>query len=254
MAVESIGGINDDQWLTPLLINLDYRVDRMIRSTAEAAKIDCRLIRISAVDAHTLIDDPDYLTKGALACWESHKRAMLHLIKSPYNFALIFEDDFKIENYDRFQRLICDPSIFRNVDIFQFGFLVNDYKERIDLLFRNLENFVFSMLGKLDFVFLGRKFSFIHRLRVRRKQSLPLDWIADDFRAGAHAYLISRSAAIRILELNSPAFLTTDAFFSSLSTGRAFRIYRLRKSIVGQIDSVSSIKNWGAEVTRGDQI
>lgn len=254
MAVESFSGINDDQWFTPLLINLGYRVDRMIRSTAEAAKIDCQLIRIDAVDANTLEVDPDYLTKGALACWESHKLAMLHLIKSPYAFALIFEDDFKIEDYDRFQRLVSDPSIFRNVDIFQFGFLVNDYKERIDLFFRNIENFVFSMLGKLDLVFFGRKFSFIHRLRVRRKQSLPLDWIADDFRAGAHAYLISKSAATRILELNSPAFLTTDAFFSSLSTGKAFRVYRLRKSIVAQIDSVSSIKNWGAEVTRGDQI
>ena len=251
MASESISKVNDDQWFTPLLINLGYRVDRMIRSTAEGVKIDCQLIRIDAVDAHTLAEDPDYLTKGALACWESHKLAMLYLINSSYNFALIFEDDFKIENYERFQQWISDPSIFRNVDIFQFGFLVNDYKERIDLFFRNLENFVFSILGKFDFVFLGRKFTFIHRLRVRRKHSLPLDWIADDFRAGAHAYLISKSAAIRILALNSPAFLTTDAFFSSLGSGKAFRIYRLRKSLVGQIDSPSSIKNWGAEVPGG---
>ncbi len=252
--MKSIGQVNGGKWFSPLLINLGCRVDRMISSTAEAAKIDCQLIRIDAIDAHNLKVDSDFLTKGAVACWESHKQAMLYLTKSSYNFALIFEDDFKIENHDRFRRLISDASIFRNVDIFQFGFLVNDYKERIDLFFRNFENFVFSLLGKFNFVFLGRRFSFAHRLRVRRKQNLPMDWVADDFRAGAHAYLISKTAAKRILELNSPAFLTTDAFFSSLSTGKAFRIYRMRKSLVGQIDSASSIKNWGAEVTRGDQI
>jgi GR25 family glycosyltransferase involved in LPS biosynthesis len=248
---ESVIEVNKDDWFFPLIINLEYRVDRMSNSTVQAAMINCKLIRINAVDAHSILDVPEFLTKGAFACWESHKLAMQQLIDSPYNFALIFEDDFRIEKLSKFLRLVNNPEIFENVDIFQFGFLVNDYKERVDLIFRNLENFFFSTLGKINFSFFGKRISFIHRLRVRRKQNFPSSWVADDFRAGAHAYLVSKSAARKILKLNSPAFLTTDAFFSSLNSEKAFRIFRPQTSFVGQIDSPSSIKNWGAEVTGG---
>jgi GR25 family glycosyltransferase involved in LPS biosynthesis len=248
---ESVGKVKKDTWFLPLLINLEDRVDRLTSSNIEAAKINCELVRINAVDAHSILEVPEFLTKGAFACWESHKIAMQRLIDSPYSFAIIFEDDFRIEEISKFLRLVDSPEIFEHVDIFQFGFLVNDYKERVDLIFKNLENFFFSALGKINVSLFGKRISFVHRLRVRRKNNLPTDWVADDFRAGAHTYLVSRSAATKILKLNSPAFLTTDAFYSSLNSEKAFRIFRSYKSLVGQINSQSSIKNWGAEVTGG---
>jgi GR25 family glycosyltransferase involved in LPS biosynthesis len=249
MAKHLEGEAEDSTWFLPLVINLSHRKDRIESATAEALKFQCRLIRIDAIDANDISEVPDYVTKGALACWNSHKLAMHYLIESPYDFALIFEDDFNISSEDKFRQLINRPGLFINVDIFQFGYLINDYKERLDLLFRNIENFLFSILGRINLQIFGKQVSFSSRLRVRRKLHLPLNWVADDFRAGAHAYLISKSAARRILELNQPTFLTTDAFFSSLNSGRAFRVYRHTNSLIGQIVSPSSIKNWGAEVT-----
>jgi GR25 family glycosyltransferase involved in LPS biosynthesis len=252
MAHKSLVNPSDFSWFLPMLINLDHRNDRLASALDEAKKIDLDLIRVKATDAHDISYIPDFVTKGALACWDSHRAAMRYLLDSSHDYAIVLEDDFQLVHQKQFQALVCDPSKFKDVDIFQFGFLVNDYKERFDLLFRNTENLLFSLLGKLDFRISGKTVTLKNRLRVRRKLNVPINWVADDFRAGAHAYLISRTAAQRILELNSPTFLTTDAFFSSLNSGRAFRIYRSRKSLIGQMDSPSSIKNWGAEVVAGN--
>jgi GR25 family glycosyltransferase involved in LPS biosynthesis len=223
----------------------------MTNAISEADKLGLSLVRIEAVNAEEFTVAPSFVTKGALACWESHRLAMRTLINSSYDFALILEDDFQVLEPNLLKRLLDYPVKFEGIDIFQFGYLVNDYKECIDLLFKNVENFLFSLLGKVNLSLLGINISFSNRLRVRRKLKFPFTWVSDDFRAGAHAYLISKDAAKRILNLNEPTFLTTDAFFVSLNSVRAFHICRSRKSLVGQIDSPSSIKNWGAEVMGG---
>jgi GR25 family glycosyltransferase involved in LPS biosynthesis len=249
MQSDSIADSSEVPWFIPIVINLGHRNDRMANAISESSKLNLKLFRIEAVNADDLVITSSFVTKGALACWESHKLAMRHLLNSPYDFALILEDDFKILDFKAVNRLLDSPRNFQGVDIFQFGFLVNDYKERIDLIFRNLENFLFSILGKINVRIFNYKLSFSNRLRVRRKIDLPFNWVSDDFRAGAHAYLISKEAATRILTLNEPTFLTTDAFFVALNSAKAFRISRSYQSLIGQIDSPSSIKNWGIEIS-----
>lgn len=224
----------------------------MISAAAQTSLIGWNICRIEAINAFDLRDNSKFLTKGALACWQSHRLAMENLIQSDFNFALILEDDFSIKDFSKLKRLLGDPQIFDNVDVFQIGYLVNDYKERVDLIFRNLENWFFSFISLINFNFLGTTITFRDRVRVKRKFERPINWVADDFRSGAHAYLISRGAAEKILKLNHPPFLTTDAFFVSLNSGRAFRVYRRRKSLIGQLMSESSIKNWGVEIAAGD--
>jgi len=242
-----------NQWFIPLVINLSHREDRMINAICGADELGLNFVRIEAINADDFTVSPLFVTKGALACWESHKLAMRALLDSSHSFALILEDDFQVFEPKRLKQLLDCPERFEGIDIFQFGFLVNDYKERIDLVLKNIENFIFSLLGRINFKVFRFNFCFSNRLRVRRKLQLPFTWVADDFRAGAHSYLISKAAAKRILSLNEPTFLTTDAFFVSLNSVKAFRICRSSKSLVGQIDSPSSIKNWGAEVLGGFQ-
>jgi GR25 family glycosyltransferase involved in LPS biosynthesis len=213
------------------LINLDREVDRLNSSIEESQGLDCKLIRISAIDLNTLSEDSAlYVAAGVRAAWLSHMQCFKNFLESKNSFALILEDDFSIRNTDQFNKEVARV-IESSPDIVQFGFLVPGIDTRIKIIISNVEE---SFFRAFSFISRSLNLNSRRRLRIRRLFGVPSGYVIDDFQPGAHCYLISRKAAEIILELNEPQFLSIDDFFTAFARMRSLRFFRIKKSISGQ--------------------
>lgn len=225
------------------VINLEDRVDRFQESSLEARRCGIEVKFISAIDSHSLsVQKETFLTPQATACWLSHLKAMQELTDSGHDFGLILEDDFTVKRISKFKSTIENTNM-NQWDLIQIGFLNIGIRSRIDTLFANLENLLFYILAKLV-----KKFSWVSdsigdRLRVKRAEDVPWGYVPDDLRAGAHAYLITSKMAETLLkDYRNQNVLTADGFLIATNWTRPFRTLRLKKSLVGQTNSISSIK------------
>src|SRR5258706_4155157 len=89
------------------VINLARRADRMAMMTAQLAALGLVFERIDAVDAQTVSDDvlaPNWpalpkdrrLTRGAVCCFMSHRRAWERFLATDEPWASIIEDDARL--------------------------------------------------------------------------------------------------------------------------------------------------------------
>lgn len=227
--------------LTTYLINLESRPDRLNSAIFEAQKVGLQLKQITATPATLKNNSSDLLSPAALACWDSHKRAMEEFLATGDSHCIIAEDDFLISNRRDLAGQIQAINI-NDFDFLQIGFLNTGLLDRISRYLTNFESLFFinvaSIVSKSPS--LSEKYS--QKLRVRRNHKLPSFWVADDIRAGSHLYLISRRFAEIASRLNDPAFLTADGFYMALAWGKHFKMARTRQSYVRQSNSPSSIK------------
>jgi hypothetical protein len=142
-----------------LYINLDRRKDRNIHINKELKKLNWNgpIERISAIDGSTLNLDSlnmyfdnnsinqakntkkinfrpgSYMTKGALGCALSHRKAWLNIYNGKDNKVLILEDDIHIDNKfnDKLQKYL---KYIPDYDLLYLGFhdslnniVINDY-------------------------------------------------------------------------------------------------------------------------------
>ena len=213
------------------LINLDREVERLNSSIKESCGLVCELIRVPAIDLHSLPDNPKlFVSAGVRAAWLSHMQCLKIFLESEHSFALILEDDFSIRNADVFNNEVTRV-MESSPDIVQFGFLMPGIDIRIKILISNVEESFFRV-----FSFISRSLNLNSRtrLRISRLAGVPSGYVIDDFQPGAHCYLISRKAAGIILELNEPQFLSIDDFFTAFTRMRSLRFLRIKKSISGQ--------------------
>lgn len=223
------------------LINLELRTDRLKSAITEANKAGLNLERVDATPAVSNPNTLDILSPPAFGCWDSHKRAMSEFLKTDNSFCIIAEDDFLITNVASLAKQI--ESINLNAfDFLQVGFLNTGLLDRMSRIFANFESLIFISCSRImsRFPKISRKYS--QRLRVRRSYMLSYRWVADDIRAGAHFYIISRGFAETASKLNDPAFLTADGFYMALAWDKHFKMARTRHSYVKQSNSPSSIK------------
>ena len=228
------------------LINLDSRKDRLQESLIEANKVGIDFTRVSAIQPNNLSKSElnnSLLTPGALACLRSHQKVWSAIVASDLPYGLILEDDFQIRSPTKFFRLI-DRAEYEQLDLLQVGFLNMNFRYWIDIKIQNIESFIFILLSK----FFTKKFDGVaRRLRVKRHAPVRFGFVADDFRAGAHAYFISRLTAEKLLALPDTKYLTVDGFLCAIGWTRAFKVVRLSKSLINQRNSESSIRGWGSE-------
>jgi GR25 family glycosyltransferase involved in LPS biosynthesis len=231
------------------LINLDNREDRMFTSLDEANKCGIDLERISATKVSDLASEEiknSLLTEGALACLRSHQKAWQLISEGGEAYGMILEDDFYINNAKKLLK-VCKPENLKGIDILQVGYLRMNFRYWTDIQLQNIESKVFILLAKY-----AQKFDLkiSNKLRVKRHRNLALFQIADDFRAGAHAYIVSKQTALRLLEIYKSDFITVDGYLCALSWTRSFRVIRIAEPLVTQRKSESSIRNWGSEGNR----
>jgi GR25 family glycosyltransferase involved in LPS biosynthesis len=227
--------------LTTYLINLENRPDRLESAIFEAQKVGLQLRQIKATPATFNNNSSDLLSPAALACWDSHKRAMEEFLATEDSHCIIAEDDFLISNQKNLAGQIQAIDI-NDFDFLQIGFLNTGLLDRISRYLTNFESLIFISVAKIISKSSSLSAKYSQRLRVRRSYKVPIQLVADDIRAGAHLYLISRKFAEIASRLNDPAFLTADGFFMALAWDKHFKMARTRQSHVRQSNSPSSIK------------
>jgi len=225
------------------VINLAERTDRHMESTSEAKRCEISIKFVSALNAESfLVDTKPIRSPQASACWFSHMKAMRELVSSGHEYGLILEDDFEVNDVQRFKRILINVCEF-DWEIYQIGFLNNGIRSKVDLIFANYESYFFILLAKLTNRFSIFSSKLGNRLRINRAQNLGIGFAVDDLRAGAHAYFIkAETAKIILRDYQNQNVLTTDGFLISTNWTRPFRSLRLKKSVVGQSSSKSSIR------------
>jgi GR25 family glycosyltransferase involved in LPS biosynthesis len=224
------------------LINLGTRLDRLNSSVIEAKKLELNLIRVEAIPAFTNPSNGGLLSPSAHACVESHMKALRLFLATDSEHCLILEDDFIVLSHRRVVDTF-DRIDLRDWDFVQIGFLNTGFRDRIFRLLTNYETSIIRLVETLDRHFSPKSLRVSSRLRIKRIKKVPRGFVPDDIRSGAHAYVISRKMAEKVLLLNNPAFLTVDGFYSALAWDKSFKMMRVRKSFINQSNSPSSIKN-----------
>jgi GR25 family glycosyltransferase involved in LPS biosynthesis len=225
------------------IINLASRTDRKQHVLDQISKFQLNAILLEAVSVDEL--EPKnlgFLTPPAMACWQSHLKVFESFLQTNEPRVVVFEDDFRIKDLAALERYIRRVNL-EDFEIIQIGFLVNSYREQVDILLKNFEFSVFSLLSRVCVrnSFLRARFG--SRLRLRRASGVPIGFVPDDLRAGAHAYILSRNAASRITnDFKEQNVLTADGFLIASNWTKPFRTLRLHRSFVDQIESPSSIR------------
>lgn len=208
------------------VINLDRREDRLQDISAGLGKLGIMFSRIQAVDGSRDKASPDtkLLSAGHQACWESHQLAFKAFLKDETPYALILEDDAEVSGLS--EKVVAHIAGFMEeteLDVLQLGFISHLYKfPRVSPLIQAVG------------AFFGR--------RVVRVGGLGLAVFAE-FRAGTHAYMVSKKAAEELIGANLPATLAADNFMAALAFANGkdseVRMARLWRSRVGQRSRLS---------------
>ena len=219
------------------VINLADRVDRWQDCMAQGHKVKFPLKRVEAVKPQE-VESVIFTTANIAACWESHRKAMLQLIESGDEFALILEDDFFIP--DRALNFDLEEFKIQGLDFLQLGFLKTTWRETIYITVENIYDRFVRLYGRIESIFFRSSAS--RKLLVRERAGLGSKFVFADVRPGAHAYIINRQGALYFTQLNNPIFLSTDDLYMATAPMRGIRMARLRKSVVSQSGSASSIR------------
>ena len=224
-----------------VVINLDDRQDRWHQSQIQFEKLPSTPKRISAVDAKLSSSlGTGYLIDYVAACNYSHRLAWQGLLSSEYSHLLVLEDDFLLKRR-------IDPSIFallevQNLDLLQLGYITSSLEERTWLEIENFKDLLLKFIVLIDKKFVLNLSLVRNKLLLRERVGLSYGTVLNSFGAGTHAYIINRHMAQELLKMNDPIFLSADAFLIALARMRIFRMGRLRRSIVAQSGSTSSMR------------
>lgn len=233
------------QEMDVFVVNLKSREDRRFHALKESKKYELSVKFVEAVESGSI--DPanlGFLTAPALACWKSHLKAFNLVANSKNHMCLILEDDFEFKDFHKIQRILRNIDL-KDWDIIQIGFLTHDFKEWISIKLQNLEFLLFALIARLSTKIWLENEGLNKKLRVRRAKNVPLSFVPDDLRAGAHAYIIGEKCARdMIMEHSEQRVLTSDGLLIATNWTKPYKTLRLRKSLVRQISSKSSIKGY----------
>ncbi len=232
--------VRHDDTVNVYLINLDSRQDRLDQARKQLEHFGIDFERVSAVASR-----PDFsivhpfVTPSVAAIWLSHVKALSMFLESGSQRALILEDDFLI--CSRKDELIKRIQLVSDYDLLQVGFLVTNFFDWISYKFVNISDLFFKTLSRYSHLSLPFSKSLSKKFLVYKQDSISLKIVKGNFRAGAHAYIVTRDFAEELLKFNNPIVFSTDQFYMSLAAMNSFNIARLRKSIIGQSKSHSSV-------------
>ena len=210
------------------VINLDRRPDRLSSVTERLLRAGLSFSRFAAVNGSgTPLSWP--LPQPMVGNWLSHSGVLLEFIASKADYALVLEDDVvpREDAVGEMPRILAELSEFmmkRSVGVLQLGYIEHFYKPWTRHGFGQL--LIQTILGS-------------RRKVWRSPNGQKFHYWEDLFRAGTHAYLISRPAAEVLAQLNQPAIFVSDEFFSHLARknqprGETLRFVSLSRSLFSQ--------------------
>jgi GR25 family glycosyltransferase involved in LPS biosynthesis len=176
------------------------------------------------------------LTKNEIACSLSHIKAMkIFLENDKQEYALILEDDIETSNFETLQDAIKWLPLKEAWDLLYLGY--QDMNTRMPI----------SIFIKWQFIYPVLNFFKIKRYdlkKIRRIFGRPYNnfWFHAGFHNNAHAYIVSRSAAKKIIDYNTPITLQADRVLMDMITEGKLNAYALNQPVFQQFrDLVSSI-------------
>lgn len=222
------------------VINLDSRVDRWNSAKIQEVFLKIPIRRVEATKTNSLTSADCFVAPGVAATWKSHQKAMLSFLESDDNYALILEDDFLITKSWSLELL--NLALSTNPDFFQLGFLKTGHVDRVHLKLCNFQDAFLKLLLRFTGLssLIGKRFG--SRLLISEQRGLAWRIIPNNVRAGGQAYIVSRKFAQAAQLMNTPAFTSADGMFMTLGDVRTFKMYRFRKSVINQTDSVTSVQ------------
>jgi GR25 family glycosyltransferase involved in LPS biosynthesis len=205
------------------VINLARRPDRRESIAKELQHHGITPDFVDAVDGLGEIgESPLGLLPSEVGVWQSHVKAMKNYLKTSEDYGVILEDDATLgKTFDPSSLGAILQLIRRNeIDILQIGY--------IDHLYR-----LYRPRGLLDLMLALKENRFV----LDKESGLTI--VRNEFRAGAHAYFVSRRGALAISNsLPTPPLMAFDTFLEQLAkTSRhpeGIQIARLSKSLVQQ--------------------
>lgn len=236
-------------------INMDDRIDRRKLMEEVLLHIDIHSERFNAITPKNIQISSKLVTPEVYCCMESH-RGVYENISFRSGPFLILEDDIKIRNYKKFNKILRkintqishDNFDFLQIGYLDLGIIRAGYRRLRDLLWLSEMLFLAVFMRKI----IGNKIrNYNNRVRVKRaiaawelsKRFFPMWLIPEDVKAGAHCYVVTNKFANEAKTLNLPCFLSADQFLMSLSAMRIFPMYRLSSNLAKQNKSESSIGN-----------
>jgi len=224
------------------VINLVTRSDRKSEIYGRLEKIGLLPKFITAIEPKDLVAHQEtYLSETAECVWRSHN-ACLRLASESDVPTLILEDDAILRFSKKDITNLLKQMNKNRIDFLQIGFLNLHLADTLSIYSRNIYNFILKrQLAPKVF----ERFGFKEVMRAQNqkwRQDLPSNFVINDIRYGAHCYIVTPNFAKKMLDLNSPAFLSADDFYVALGKMKSFKMIRLSKSLSSQDDSISSFK------------
>lgn len=240
---DQLGGFELEIEPLYLLINLDRDIERLNTSINQCERIGITTLRVEAVQAESLVEKSKFSFRHATeACWASHLKALRYLLEHDSEYAVILEDDFIIEDPDKFKQILNELNKY-SFDLVQLGYLNIGIINRLN---KALENFQTRLLRALVLAAkLGAPFlkGILKRSRIQLMLQTPKGFVPNSFLPGAHAYIISRRLAEYILRDYSTFLLPVDGFYNAISKAGGVRSFRISRSLVGQTMYPNSMRN-----------
>lgn len=223
------------------VVNLNDRGDRWNSVLSQQNLLGLEIVRVEAVSKIQITESEEpFVAPGVSATWKSHQKAMRLFLDSDEEFGLIMEDDFLIKG--NFNRHFAHIRKYEDFDFIQLGILKPSCTSGIALLTSNARDKFLKFLCKITSLKHLQPSLIQNRVLIHEQQGVPFFLVCSDVRAGGQAYLVSRNFATAAQKMNQPAFLSTDGVYMSIGGMRSFRMFRVRKSIVDQTDSPTSVE------------
>lgn len=223
------------------VINLNDRKDRWDSVLSQQNLLGLEILRVDAVTKQDVLEDEEpFVAVGVSATWKSHQKAMKMFLDSEDDFGLILEDDFLLGK--NFAKHFSRIRKYRDYDFIQLGILKPAYTSSIALLTSNTRDLMLKFLCRITSLKTLQPNRFSDKVLIYEQRAVPFFLICSDVRAGGQAYLVSRNFADAAQYMNKPAFLSSDGVYMSIGGMRSFRMFRVRKSIVDQTDSPTSVE------------
>ena len=206
------------------VINLDRRADRWHKISKHFRALPVEsILRVSAVDAMSNIDlDDRAVSRGAVACWLSHQVCFHAQVTNSEPWSIVLEDDadFHVPLTTKMIQDLIHISEVNKIDVLQIGWIEGLYRP-------------WTPRWILDELLARRS-----RRHRGKAGYLGSALVFGEFRAGSHAYLLSKNGAIKLIGSNIPVMLGADAYLSALAQNHfgesELTFARLGVSLVGQ--------------------
>lgn len=174
------------------------------------------------------------VTKNEIACSLSHIKALKTFLEDDkQDYALFLEDDISISNIESLETSVKLMPKPKEWDLLYLGYQQMNMKMPLNIHLKWL--LAYPILNAL-------KLKRYDLQKIKRIFGRPYNnyWFRAGSHNNAHAYIVSKSAAKKIIDYNTPVFLQADVVLMDMIVEGKLRAFGLNKPVFYQSDDLLS--------------